>query len=104
MSTRRQNRSGARDGLISADLQAALFAEVRQLASTDSAVEQVKAVNDFFAQLDVELEQFADVRFDAVSQLRAEGMSYDCIAAATGLSRARVAQLARVARRDDVRR
>ena len=102
--TRRQNRSGARDGLISAELQAALLAEAHQLASIDGAVEQVKAVNDFFAQLDAELEQFADVRFEAVSQLRAEGMSYDRIAEATGLSKARVAQLARAARRDDIRR
>jgi uncharacterized protein YerC len=104
VSTHRQNRSGARDGLISADLQAALPAEVCQLASIDGAVEQVKTVNDFFAQLDVELEQFTDVRFDAASQLRAEGMSYDRTAEATGLSKARVARLARAAQRDDDQR
>jgi len=30
------------------------------------AVDRIQAVNDFFAQLDLELEQFADVRLEAV--------------------------------------
>ena len=78
--------------------------EAHALGAVVDPADRVRAVNDFFAQLDAELEQFADVRFEAVTQLRAEGLSYDRIAEATGLSKARVAQLVRAARRDDIRR
>ena len=53
----------------------------------------MRAVGDAFAALDGELERFAKVRLAAIAALRADGWSYDRIAAATGLSKARVAQL-----------
>ncbi|WP_297782763.1 hypothetical protein [Aeromicrobium sp.] len=93
MPSRRQNRAGARKGIVSAELEAALLKESRALGGLVEAVDRIKAVNDFFAQLDLELEQFADVRLEAVRELRAQGWSYDRIAAATSLSKARVAQL-----------
>ncbi|VXB04093.1 conserved exported hypothetical protein [Aeromicrobium sp. 9AM] len=99
MPSRRHNRAGARDGIISAELQAALLRECHQLGSIVEAVERVQALNDFFAQLDFELEQFADVRLDAVAELRGRGWSYDRIASETKLSKSRVAQLSRAARR-----
>jgi hypothetical protein len=91
-------RAGSRPGTISAELEAALAREAMNLAAVTDAVDQVKAVNDFFAQLDYELEAVARVRLQAVADLRGEGWSYDRIAAATGLSKARVAQLSRAAR------
>ena len=58
----------------------------------------VRAVGDTFAALDSELERIAAVRLDAVRRLRGEGWSYDRIAAATGLSKGRVAQLSNLVR------
>lgn len=99
MPSRRQNRAGAREGVISDDLERALLNEVHQLGGLVSAVDRIKAVNDFFAQLDLELEQFADVRLEAVTELRAQDWSYDRIAEATHLSKARVAQLVKETQR-----
>lgn len=65
--------------------------------------ERVRAVNDFFAQIDAEMEPFAQVRLEAVAELRAEGLSYDRLAEATGMSKARAAQLSQMAR-DGARR
>lgn len=98
MPTRRHRRTGARDGRISAELQRALLAEVHDLGQIVDPAERVRAVNDFFAQLDAEMEPFAEVRLEAVSELRALGLSYDRLAAETGMSKARAAQLARMAR------
>jgi uncharacterized protein YerC len=68
------------------------------MAARGDSVEVIRAVGDFFAQLDFDLEQVADVREDAVRQLRQQGWSYARIAEATGLSQARVAQVARATR------
>lgn len=100
MPSRRANRAGAREGIISAELAAALMKESYELGGTVEAVERIKAVNDFFAQVDLELEQFADVRLEAVTELRRQGWSYDRIAKATDLSKARVAQLVEETRRN----
>ncbi|KQX74497.1 helix-turn-helix domain-containing protein [Aeromicrobium sp. Root472D3] len=99
MPSRRQNRAGARDGVISAELEATLLKDAHALRSMVEAVDRIQAVNDFFAQLDLELEQFADVRLEAVRELRSQGWSYDRIARETGLSKARVAQLVKEIRR-----
>jgi hypothetical protein len=56
------------------------------------------AVGDTFAALDVELERLADVRIAAIRRLRADGWSYDRIAAATGVSGPRVQQLSNLSR------
>ena len=55
---------------------------------------RIRAVNDLFAALDVELEQFAGVRLRSLAHLRrAGGWSYAKLVAATGLSKSRVSQL-----------
>jgi uncharacterized protein YerC len=100
MPSLRHNRAGAREGVLSPELQAALLAESHSLGGVVDAVERIKAVNDFFAQLDIELEHFADTRLEAVSELRAQGWSYDRISKETGLSKARVAQLVKAAGRE----
>lgn len=100
MPSLRHNRAGAREGVLSPALLAALLAESRSLGGVVDAVERIKAVNDFFAQLDLELEPFGDTRLEAVSELRAQGWSYDRISEETGLSKARVAQLVKAAGRE----
>jgi hypothetical protein len=56
---------------------------------------RIRAVGDVFAALDDEMARIAAVRLTAVRQLRRDGWSYDRLAAATGLSKGRVAQLCR---------
>jgi len=73
----------------------ALRAETARLASLSDPLEAIRAVGDAFAALDVELAELALVRLRAVHVLRSGGWSYDQIAVATGLSKGRVAQLAR---------
>lgn len=67
----------------------------RRLAGLGDSQVVVRAVNDFFAQLDFELEAVADVRQDAVRQLRQQGWTLERIAEATGLSVSRVGQISR---------
>ena len=93
----RRHRSGYRAGELSDDLLRALDAEVARLEAIPDPIEQTRAVGDAFAALDIELEALADVRLRAISRLRAGGWTYARIAQATGLSDARVAQLARQA-------
>jgi hypothetical protein len=90
----RRKRAGFRDVRVSQALSHALEAEALAL-KTDDPVETIKNVNDFFAGLDVEVERVAKVRLEAVTRLREAGWPYGRIAAATGLSRQRVAELAR---------
>jgi len=70
-------------------------AESRRLADLRDPVTVITAVGDTFAALDAELERIARVRLAAVRRLRTDGWSYDRIAAATGLSKGRVAQLSK---------
>lgn len=90
-----RRRAGSRPGDISPEFQAALAAEVERLAGLGDSQVVVRAVNDFFAQLDFELEAVADVRQDAVRQLRQQGWTLERIAQATGLSVSRVGQISR---------
>lgn len=53
----------------------------------------VRAVGRFLEALSHELQRFGQIRLDAVATMRAGGSSYDRIAASTGLSKSRVAQL-----------
>jgi DNA-directed RNA polymerase specialized sigma24 family protein len=78
---------------LSPQVRKALRDEAKRLEAAGGPVEQVRAVGDAFAALDAELERVAKVRLRAVAQLRRDGWSYDRIAAATGLSKGRVAQL-----------
>ena len=88
-------RSGARRGSLSPSVRRELRAEAKRLAELGEPVAVIRAVGDAFAALDAELERVAAVRLRAVRQLRSDGWSYDRIAEATGLSKARVAQLSR---------
>lgn len=89
----RPRRAGARRGSISPELQSAIRAEAERLAAMPDPVLTTKAVGDLFAAIDRELDRVAKVRLKAVRELRRGGWSYDRIAAATGLSKGRVAQL-----------
>lgn len=73
----------------------ALDAEVARLTSLTEPADRVRAVGDFFAALDAELEKVAAVRLRAIAELRSQGMTYQRIADVTDLSYPRVAQLAR---------
>ena len=73
--------------------------EAELLAGIEDPAKRAKAVGDAFAALDAELARLAAVRYDAVRELRAQGWSYDKLAAAAGLSKSRVAQLVRVVAR-----
>lgn len=96
---RRRVRDGARQGALSPQLTRALRAEAQRLALASDPVRAIRAVGDAFAALDAELARIAQVRLEAMRQLRDTGWSYDRIAQETGLSKGRVAQLSREAKR-----
>ena len=91
----RQRRAGARRGALSPQVRDPLRAEGERLAALGEPLAVIRGVGDAFAALDGELERLARPRLDAVRALRRDGWSYDRIASATGLSKGRVAQLAR---------
>lgn len=91
----RTRRAGARRGTLSPAVREAIRAEVARLNAIEDPAAVVRAVGDTFAAMDAELERIAKVRLKAVRKLRRQGWSYDKIAADTGLSKGRVAQLAR---------
>lgn len=62
-------------------------------------MESVQAVSEVFNALDDALEAVAEPRLRAIVELYRMHGSYGRIAAATGLSKSRVAQLSREARR-----
>lgn len=95
MPPRARRRAGARRGALSPEVRDALRTEADRLAKLGEPLEVIKAVGDAFAALDGELERLARPRLEAVRALRRDGWSYDRIATATGLSKGRVAQLAR---------
>lgn len=78
-------------------LREAIKEEAQRLDELEDAVITVRSAGDFFAQLDLEMEAITEVRARAVRRLRSDGWAYTRIAAETGLSYARVAQLARSA-------
>lgn len=94
----RRQRTGYRVGAMSDGVRQALAAEVTRLEELDDPIEKVRAVGNFFAALDIELETVAAVRLGAIAELRGRSMTYQQIVDATGLSYPRVAQLARDAR------
>lgn len=88
-------RSGARAGRTSKGLRKAIRDEAAELMAIADPANRVRAVGDVFAALDAELAKLAEVRYAAVRELRAAGWSYEKLAAASGLSKSRVAQLVR---------
>lgn len=91
----RRRRTGARPGQLSNEFREAVAVEAQRLRDLGDPIEVIRGVADAFAAMDRELEQFAQVRLDAIRDLREEGYSYDRIALTTGLSKGRVAQLVR---------
>lgn len=79
---------------LSAGLIAALDGHARRAIHHLDPAATVRTTSDFLAAMTAELERFAAIRLTAIANLRAHGLSYDRIAATTGLSKARVAQLA----------
>ena len=88
-------RAGARAGQLAPSVRQALREEADRLEEVEDPLATIRGVGDFFAAIDHELERIAEVRLRAVGALRQQGWSYDRIAAATGLSKGRVAQLVR---------
>lgn len=96
----RQRRAGYRpDRRLSPALEAAIDAEAARLAAVEDPVEAVQAVSEVFNALDDALEAVSEPRLRAIVELYRTHGSYGRIAAATGLSKSRVAQLYREARR-----
>lgn len=87
------NRNGVPD-----ELRMAFRTEVERLDGLDDPIAVVRQAGDLIAGLDDEAEAIAAVRLNAVAMLREQDWSYDRIAEATGLSKARVAQLSQRAR------
>ncbi len=90
----KQRRDGARRGALSQDVRTALRAEAQRLGRVDDPLEAARAVGDFFAAVDLELERVAQVRLRAVKLLREQGWSYTRIGEALGVSKQRAYQLA----------
>lgn len=98
MPSARRRRSGHRPGQLSPELQAAIRDEAQAIGDLEEPLAVIAGVGDAFAAMDDALAELALPRLRAVAQLRRQGWSYDRIAAATSLSKGRVAQLAREAR------
>lgn len=82
---------------LPAALLVALDCEANRVNRIDEPATIISAVNTFMAAMEQELGRFGTIRLSAVAALRQQGTSYDRIAASTGLSKSRVAQLARPA-------
>lgn len=76
-------------------LAVALRDERERLTALVDPVQRARAISALFATLDTELPALAKIRVDAVLELRRNEWSYMQIAILTGLSKTRVAQLAR---------
>ena len=98
----RRRRDGYRPETLTPALSEALVAEGARLEAIAGPLETIAAMGDTYAALDDALDAVALPRLRAIAQLRAQGWSYDRIAAATDLSKGRVAQLARAARERDL--
>ncbi|WP_028643543.1 hypothetical protein [Nocardioides sp. URHA0020] len=79
-------------------MEAAIAAEAARLAAIEDPAEAVRAVTEAFMALDDALEAVAEPRLRAIAQLYRTSRSYQTVAIATGLSKARVAQLVRAAK------
>ncbi|GAB3868878.1 hypothetical protein GCM10028801_45440 [Nocardioides maradonensis] len=80
-------------------MRAAIEAEAARLGAIEAPLDAVAAVGEVFNGLDDVLDELSVPRLRAIARLRAEGWSYERIAESTRLSKGRVAQLAREAKR-----
>ena len=83
--------------ILSAPLLVALDAHAHRATQIHDPGEVVQDVSDFLVAMSDELGRFSTIRLGAIRDLRGSGASYDRIAAITGLSKARVAQLSTTA-------
>jgi len=84
-------------GVLRPTLLIALDEQAHRTSSTTDSATLIRTVGLILAAMDDELRRFSVMRATALATLRESGTSYDCIAARTGLSKARVAQLSRAA-------
>lgn len=99
----RRRRTGYEPGhRLDPALQGALEAETARLHAIEDPALAVQAVTEFFNALDDALIAVAEPRLLAVVELYETLGSYDQVAHATGLSKSRVAQLYREAKRRGV--
>lgn len=94
--TEKKRRHGARQADLPPALAAALQEERDRLAQVPDPQERIRLVGDFFAALDGPLAGIAQVRLDAVKELRRQGWTYEKLRDISGLSKSRVAQLSRL--------
>jgi DNA-directed RNA polymerase specialized sigma24 family protein len=97
-STPLSRRTPGAPATLSVNLRTAFDAEVIALQEQPDPLHAIRVVGNTFAALDTELERLASLRLKAVAELKADGWGHGRIAAATGLSKSRVAQLAAAAR------
>lgn len=94
----RRRRAGYRPGDLSQQLRDAIAAEAELLSQVETDLAMVDAVSETLAAVEEELDAVRMLRWEAIASLRAQGWSYDRMAAATSLSKTRVRQLAAEAR------
>jgi hypothetical protein len=85
----------ASDFALAPSLVAALDDQVHRLTCMSDKAHVVRATSHILKAMRNELRRLSKLRLLALAELRASGDSYDRIAASTGLSKARVAQLSR---------
>lgn len=85
-------------GALRPTLLVALDEQAHRTAATTDSATLIRTVGLILAAMGDELRRFSVMRATALTALRESGTSYDRIAARTGLSKARVAQLSRAAR------
>lgn len=78
-------------------LEKALRAETARILKLGDPADQVRGISAVLATLEAEYTRLNAVRLVAIMTLRGEGLSLDAIARRTGLSKTRVAQLAKQA-------
>jgi hypothetical protein len=83
---------------LSAPLLIALDEEAHRTHRLTDPAESVRTVSTFMDAMTDELARFGTLRLQALATMRRDGASYDRIAARTGLSKSRVAQLVHACR------
>lgn len=91
----RRRRAGAREVRLPKGLRDAFTNELKELRKVRDPEERIRIVGDLFAALDDPVEQLTTLRLEAVGELRKQGWTYDRLASLSGLSKTRIAQLAR---------
>lgn len=78
-------------------MEKALRAETARIVRLDDPAAQIRGISGMLGTVAAEYARLNAVRLGAIRALRGEGLSLDAIAKLTGLSKTRVAQLAKQA-------